>query len=71
MNITLLSSKEVVLKPKVGEGTNLLSRVQFEYEVTKMKIFYVLITKEGMKVERREVTKQIRPLLQEFMDVFL
>ena len=48
---TLLPSKEIAPKPKAGEGTNLLSRAQFEEEVTETKMFCVLIAKEGTEAE--------------------
>ncbi|GFZ11524.1 hypothetical protein Acr_22g0009220 [Actinidia rufa] len=68
--MTLLPSKEIVPKPKAGEGTNLLSRAQFEEEVIETKMFYVLIAKEGTEAEQQGVPERIRPILQEFVDLF-
>ncbi|KAH7848044.1 hypothetical protein Vadar_033175 [Vaccinium darrowii] len=47
--IVLLPSKEVVPKPQTGEGTTLLTRIQFEEELSTSKVVFVLIAKEGPK----------------------
>ncbi|KAF7145040.1 hypothetical protein RHSIM_Rhsim04G0049200 [Rhododendron simsii] len=41
--VVLLPSKEIVPKPPVGEGTNLLTRVQFEEELLATKVIFVLV----------------------------
>ena len=41
--ISLLPSKEIIPKPRVGEGTSLLTKAQFEEKVAEAKVIYVLI----------------------------
>ncbi|KAH7857496.1 hypothetical protein Vadar_013373 [Vaccinium darrowii] len=67
VKIVLLPSKEVVPKPQTGEGTTLLTRIQFEEELSTSKVVLVLVAKEGSKaLVEEDVPAMVQPLLQEF-----
>ena len=71
--IVLLPSKDYLPKPKSGEGSNLLTRAQFEGEIVKTKLFFVLVAKERDAIvkPKGDVPIIIQLLLQEFAKVFL
>ncbi|XP_058192982.1 uncharacterized protein LOC131310152 [Rhododendron vialii] len=69
--IKLLPSKEVVSKPLSGEGTNLLTKVQFQGEFLATKVMFIVVAKESSPaIFEQEVPIKIQPLLAEFADVF-
>ncbi|KAH7834700.1 hypothetical protein Vadar_018743 [Vaccinium darrowii] len=64
VKIVLLPFKEVVPKPQTGEGTTLLTRIQFEEELSTSKVVLVLVAKEGSKVlVEEDVPTMVQPLL--------
>lgn len=66
-NIVLLPGK-TPKKPKLMEGTNLLSFARFEMEVEKADTIFVLMNKE--KTAKVEIPQAAIPLLAEFIEVF-
>ena len=67
--IVLLLTKESIPKPQAGEGTTLLTRAQFEKELTTTQTVYILIRKDERKIIK-VVSECIQPLLEAFRDVF-
>lgn len=62
-----MAQKEVVLKPPIEKGTNLLIRGVFVEEMEDIQFGYVLVAKENRGDE--SVLDAIRPLLDEFFEV--
>ncbi|KAF7136352.1 hypothetical protein RHSIM_Rhsim08G0019400 [Rhododendron simsii] len=60
--VVLLPSKEIVPKPPVGEGTNLLTRVKFEEELLAMKVIFVLVSKASPQLQsiHKETEQHLR-----------
>ena len=71
MKIVLLPTKENIPKPQAGEGATLLTRAQFEEELTTTQTVYILIEKEEQKVHAIKVFLEVvQPLRDEFCDMF-
>ncbi|XP_077239771.1 uncharacterized protein LOC143880685 [Tasmannia lanceolata] len=65
---TLTPSRIVGLKPKPGESAELLKTSGFASAIEESGIVYVLVNK--MEGEEHELPELVRPLVEEFSDVF-
>lgn len=70
----MFGGKKIVLLPSkgstkaIGDSTNLLTRAKFETEMAESGVVYVLV---GKSVDtEQEIPNRIRPLLEEFQEVF-
>ena len=64
VKIMLIPKREVVPKPLVGEGSNLLSMSRFIKEVSKTGVVYVLLGKDH--TVRGEAPKLVQEIIDEF-----
>ena len=68
VKIMLIPKREVVPKPLVGEGSNLLSMSRFIKEVSKTGVVYELLGKDH--TVRGEAPKLVQEIIDEYQDVF-